>query len=75
MKKGRRRVGENDGDSPPSEKWTKSTARSFETERGERELFGGTAKGLDDVRVDLGGGEGAASGYVSEASISVCSLP
>src|SRR5262249_34781202 len=30
--------------------------RKVVAERGERELFGGTAKGLDHVWVDLGGG-------------------
>src|SRR5262252_316280 len=41
--------------------------RKVVAERGERELFGGTAKGLDHVWVDLGGGEGAAGGDVGEA--------
>jgi hypothetical protein len=36
-------------------------------ERDERELVGGAAEDLDDVRVDLSGSEGAAGGDVGEA--------
>ena len=41
--------------------------REVVTEGGEGELFGGTAKGLDNVRVDLGGGEGTSGRYVGKA--------
>jgi hypothetical protein len=42
--------------------------REVVTERGKGEVSWGAGKGLEDVRVDLGGGESAASGYVGEAA-------